>query len=272
MGEPVNNDGQPSPVLLPNSTQFYLDSEQGEKYLIQISWPLHWQKSRMAPFHFISFFWGGIVVAIGYPLQGKLFDIQRRNLDLTPPTDPPNPGYGSADAFLDFIENFVRPAVKARFPQVSVSREALYGHSYGGLFALHALFTRPRSFDFYMASSPSIWWHNLCILEEARAFVERKKAEHGKPPSLIVCWGSYEQNPPQWDNEPLDKYEGRKQSAMDLRMGDNALDLCRMLRGCSQLHVVMQNEYEGEEHMSVMSCSITRGLTMFFEDWPFHKP
>jgi hypothetical protein len=30
-------------VTLPNSEQFYLDNEKGETYLIQISWPLHWQ-------------------------------------------------------------------------------------------------------------------------------------------------------------------------------------------------------------------------------------
>lgn len=87
----------------------------------------------------------------------------------------------------------------------------------------------------------------------------------------MVSWGSYEQNPPQWDNEPLEMYEGRKQTATDLKMGDNALDLCKMLRGCDQLHAVIQHEYEGEEHMSVMSCSISRSLTMFFEDWPFHR-
>lgn len=57
----------------------------------------------------------------------------------------------------------------------------------------------------------------------------------------MVSWGSYEQNPPQWDNEPLDKYEGRKQTAMDLKMGDNALGLCKMLRGCDQLHTVIEN-------------------------------
>lgn len=34
---------KPTGVSLPNSEQFYLDSEQGSKYLIQVSWPLHWQ-------------------------------------------------------------------------------------------------------------------------------------------------------------------------------------------------------------------------------------
>lgn len=35
--------GEPSAVSLPNSEQFFLESEQGRKYLIQVSWPLHWQ-------------------------------------------------------------------------------------------------------------------------------------------------------------------------------------------------------------------------------------
>lgn len=30
-------------VSLPNSEQFYLQSEQDERFLIQVSWPLSWQ-------------------------------------------------------------------------------------------------------------------------------------------------------------------------------------------------------------------------------------
>ncbi|GFF38568.1 ferri-bacillibactin esterase BesA [Aspergillus lentulus] len=287
---------RPTPVQLPNSEQFYLESDQGETYLVQVSWPLHWEDKqtgrgalpiiylvdgnalfltateaawrRAAASHFAG---GGIIVAIGYPLNGKLYDARRRSLDLTPLTASKIPGYGGADLFLDFIENSVRPAVKTRFPRVTLAREALYGHSYGGLLALHALFTRPRSFDCYMASSPSIWWNSLCILHEARAFVENEKVSDDKSRSLMVSWGSLEQNPLQWANEPLDHYEARKQTAADLRMAGNALDLCAMLQGCSQLHAVIKTEYEGEDHTSVMSCSLSRSLTMFFEDWPFHQ-
>ncbi|GFF58855.1 putative siderophore esterase [Aspergillus udagawae] len=294
MNKTIKIGGRPSPVPIPNSEQFYLKSEQGETYLIQVSWPLHWQDNqtdrgalpiiylvdgnslfltateaawrRAASSHFAG---GGIIVAIGYPLNGKLYDARRRSFDLTLPTASKIPGYGGADMFLDFIENSVRPAVTARLPRVSLSREALYGHSYGGLLALHALFTRPRSFDCYMASSPSIWWNSLCILHEARVFLENEKVSDDKSPSLMVSWGSLEQNPPQWANEPLDHYEARKQIATDLRMADNALNLCGILRGGNQLHTVIQNEYEGEDHTSVMSCSLSRSLTMFFEDWPF---
>jgi hypothetical protein len=42
MGETVRMGDRPTPVPLPNSEQFFLDSDQGSKYLIQLSWPLHW--------------------------------------------------------------------------------------------------------------------------------------------------------------------------------------------------------------------------------------
>ena len=213
---------------------------------------------------------GGIIVAIGYPLNRELYDMRRRTLDLSPPTETPISGHGGADLFLDFIQNSVRPAIKTRFPHVSASREALYGHSYGGLLALHALFTRPRSFDCYIASSPSIWWNSKFILREAKDFVKKELLGENLP-SLLVFWGSVEQNPHQWDKEPHEKYEARKQMASDFRVSDNALELCEMLRGCKQLHTVLANEFDGEEHTSVMPCSTNRGLTMFFEDWPLRQ-
>ena len=198
----------------------------------------------------------------------KLYDARRRSLDLTPPTQAQINGYGGADLCLDFIEKAVRPAIKKRFPKLSFSREALYGHSYGGLFALHALFTRPQSFDCYIASSPSIWWNSRCILHEAKSFLDQEKAADEQAPSLMVFFGSHEQSPPQWNNEPLDHYEARKQIASDLRMGDNSRDLVGMLQDSKRLHTVVVNEYDGEEHTSVMACSMSRGLTAFFEDWP----
>lgn len=213
---------------------------------------------------------GGLVIAIGYPIHGKLYDGKRRSVDMTSPTRELISGYGKADVFLDFIEKFVRPAVKTRFPHTTITREALYGHSYGGLLALNALFTRPSSFDCYMASSPSIWWNDRCILEEAKNFMANKRSFGQVSPSLMVFWGSLESNPHRWDDETLDHYESRKQMASDLRMADNAIELCRMLEGCEQLHSCLAHEYDGEKHTSAMACSVGRSLTMFFEDWPFH--
>ncbi|MNQ18781.1 Ferri-bacillibactin esterase BesA [compost metagenome] len=41
------------------------------------------------------------------------------------------------------------------------------GHSYGGLFALHALLRRPQFFSRCAAADPSLWWQDGFILREA---------------------------------------------------------------------------------------------------------
>ncbi|KAJ5261317.1 hypothetical protein N7478_011912 [Penicillium angulare] len=283
-------------VSVPNSEQFYLDSEQGKKYLIQISWPLHWLDSNdeqgSAPIIYTvdgnALFltatesawrlgvtsentFTGIIVAIGYPVDRKLFDSERRNPDLTPATGDPNSGFGEADIFLDFIENSVRPAVKARFPKVSVSREALFGHSYGGLFTLHALFKRPYLFNFFFASSPSIWWSDKYILSEAEGFVKADQSSNGESPAVAVAWGEFEQDPPQRPNETPEQYEKRKAFWKDIYMVDNAKYLCDMLRESERLHDLDQTQFDGEDHTTVMAASVTRALNLFFQNWPLPR-
>jgi predicted alpha/beta superfamily hydrolase len=92
-----------------------------------------------------------------------------RAYDYTPPLahrsalhDPRVPAWraGGAAAFLDFIVDTLQPAV-ARAYAVDPARQVLYGHSYGGLFVLHALSTRPQAFSAYLAASPALWWFEL---------------------------------------------------------------------------------------------------------------
>lgn len=212
---------------------------------------------------------GGLIVGIGYPLNGKIYDFQRRNYDLTPPTKNPMPNCGGADKFLDFIDSSVRPAVKARFPQLIVSREGLYGHSYGGVFVLHALLTRPTMFHSYLVSSPSIWWNPACIMEEAKEFLKKEDdiVQNGSLPSMAMFWGSFEQTSPRWDNESLKDYEKRAQIEFDQKMVGHAFGLSEMLRGSKALRAVKSEEYHGEDHLSVMPCSVSRSLMILFEDW-----
>lgn len=193
--------------------------------------------------------------------------MQRRSFDLTPPpsttSTTPIAGHGGADAFLDFAEIAVKPAVKAWFPNVTTTREALFGHSYGGLFTLHALLTGPDLFDCYIAGSPSIWWNNRFIEKEAANFMLKIEMENMARPSLMLFWGSLEQDtPPRNAHESSDDYEARKKNWLDLRMIDNARELCDRLRGCERLQKVSVHEFDGEEHTSAMVCSVNRGLTV----------
>lgn len=117
-----------------------------------------------------------VIVYIGYDNALRI-DADARAYDYT----PRRPGgedvqldviggrrNGGAAAFLDLVEAEVVPRVEARAP-VDASRRVLWGHSYGGLFALHVLFTRPRAFSTYAAADPSLWWGNGQLLREEAA-------------------------------------------------------------------------------------------------------
>ena len=54
----------------------------------------------------------------------------------------------------------------------------LVGHSFGGMFSLYALFTRPTMFQHVVAISPSLWWRDRFLLEHERAFSQQ--AQEGK--------------------------------------------------------------------------------------------
>lgn len=95
---------------------------------------------------------------------------------------PPRAG-GGADAFLQLIETRIKPAIAAKLA-VDPQRQTLWGHSYGGLFVLHTLFTHPAAFQRYIAVEPSLWWGNGMILQEAQQMTERRAV----PATRLQLW------------------------------------------------------------------------------------
>lgn len=76
---------------------------------------------------------------------------------------------GGRDAFLMMIADMLLPELGRRYP-LDRSDMTIYGHSLGGLFVLHALFSRPRLFARYVAADPSVWWNAGESQREAQAF------------------------------------------------------------------------------------------------------
>lgn len=105
------------------------------------------------------------IAAIGYPTAHG-FDFDSRSRDYTPPAPPGWTGgerqallrpHGEAARFLDLLTGPISERVEARIP-VDTSRRGLWGHSYGGLFCLHALQQGMSAFDTLHVASPSLWW------------------------------------------------------------------------------------------------------------------
>jgi hypothetical protein len=121
-----------------------------------------------------------IVVGVGYPATEWPFDV-RRLYDFTPPMmDNPTPYQarlakfpsGGQDEFISFLVDRLRPELVRRY-SIDPHRQALFGHSLGGLFALHVLYTRPGAFSALIAASPAQAWNQQAILAEEREFAGR---------------------------------------------------------------------------------------------------
>ena len=83
------------------------------------------------------------------------------------------PTSGGADNFLKFFQTELIPEIEKQY-RVQPYR-ILAGHSLGGLFAIHAMISKPGLFNSYVAVSPSLQWENGEALKRAEDFLKNQK-------------------------------------------------------------------------------------------------
>ncbi|KAI8651457.1 hypothetical protein NCS55_01390600 [Fusarium keratoplasticum] len=220
-----------------------------------------------------------VVVGVGYPPGKYVYDF-RRGPDLTPPSsdgtyDLPldsngNPRtdieFGEAHDFLDFIQHEVMTHVHDKlFPKASLhtGKKALFGHSYGGIFTLNTMFTRPNLFHTYIAASPIIWWNNhFLVKEQEAAFIARDKPVE-PPLSLIVTWGTGKQDLVKKPGESEQDFKKRQDCSEDEQMRDCAKELAERLEKSPSVSSIWTREFEGEDHGSVAVTGLQHGIMQF---------
>ncbi len=214
-----------------------------------------------------------IIVAIGY---GKGLDaaILARFTDLTPSAADPamdaqlqampmfkGATYGEAEGFYRFLNNELRPQIEADY-KTDRSDNALFGHSLGGLFALHVLFDHPEAFRTYVIGSPSILWNHDAILKDVSKLEATVTAGKVAPRVLFTVGGLEEKVtddtavPPGMTREQLQA----KLSAVGEVTKTMALaDRLKALKGPAN-YKVEKVIFDGETHVSVLPSVIDRGL------------
>lgn len=105
-----------------------------------------------------------------------------RNRDMTPTelsTQPlisftgdslsgiPMSNTGGADNFLRFLNDELVPKIEGEYRTAPF--RLLAGHSFGGLFTVHTLLSRPESFKAYLAISPSLSWDDRTLIQKAQS-------------------------------------------------------------------------------------------------------
>ncbi|KAJ5182795.1 esterase [Penicillium capsulatum] len=269
---------------MPNMASWQVTNSQSEGYLIQASWPLGW--SDVSDTQTISKPANVVYTVDGNAMFMSATDVVRRRQSATvgqiativiaisylitdsnytaPPfagsTQPP--AYGGADALLDFITKDVNSFIfSSVFPHVSVNQSALFGHSYGGLFTLHTLYTAPESFDVYLAASPSIWWNDRYILQEEKKFHQKSTLKHR--PDVWMSYGTLEQHPEHLKGETDEAFQKRVSDAEYLRMADNVEEMYRRLEKTSLIKSVKKRVYQDEDHPSVIGGALSGALYYF---------
>jgi len=96
-----------------------------------------------------------------------------KSTDKTPEGELRFPTSGGADNFLKFFETELIPEIEERY-RVQPYR-ILAGHSLGGLFAIHAMITKPGLFNSFIAVSPSLQWENSEALKRVTDFLKNQK-------------------------------------------------------------------------------------------------
>jgi len=101
------------------------------------------------------------------------------------------PTSGGASHFLDFFEKELFPWVESHYRTQPF--RLLAGHSFGGLFALNALFTRPAMFEAVIAVGPSLRWDEDLPLRQARSFFDDRNELNA---TLFVAMANEEEGDP----------------------------------------------------------------------------
>lgn len=226
-----------------------------------------------------------MVVGVGYPLTQSVFDLCRRAEDFTPPSKDHIRGpdkqdgsssddiqWGGAEHFLSMLESDIIPDIESRLlPQLSIvpSQRALFGHSFGGLFSLFALFTHRTLFNTYLIASPSIWFNNCAIIREQEAEYlagYQWNVSDCHKPRLLLTYGSLEQFPQKKRNETDEEFQRRESGAAAKRMRDNVHEMQARLSTSGRLGQVEIQELDGEDHGRAAGCAIQRGIQWLLDD------
>ncbi len=163
---------------------------------------------------------------------------------------------GGADALLELIERKIRPQVYKRV-QLDSEDQTLWGHSLGGVFVLHTLFTRTGAFQNYVAGSPSMWWGKGVPAIEAQRFALHN-AGHAVNAAIHV--GGREQGGGSRATRGINN--PRVSAMLELRRSvppDAAKQLVADLQGVGKLQVTYR-EFPELDHGEMFRASLVGGL------------
>ena len=156
---------------------------------------------------------------------------------------PVHEGNGGAPGFLRFVREELIPSIEAEY-RADPRGRALYGHSFGGLFAFYSLLEGEGTFHRFIVGSPALSWDQEVIFELENRFAE---AHSSLPARAFFSVGLLE--PEEWLmvsnlRKLLDVLDKRKYEGFEFA----------------------SHFFEDETHTSSVPVTISRGLRYIYSE------
>jgi predicted alpha/beta superfamily hydrolase len=214
-----------------------------------------------------------IIVSIGYPnlppdspyADGRYYDYQIPVWETCPPPELPGVPSGG-EAFITFLDTVLRPWIHNYFPSATFDRDALYGHSFSGLFTIYTLMTRPELFDVFLSASPFLVWNDAYIFDHLEPFHTASLPNGTTKPALQITYGGYECNPQKRRTESLEAFRERRAFIQSMRICELSDRLYKEIKNSPNLRHIEKREYPFSYHPAVGGNAIADGLD-YFLDW-----
>lgn len=207
----------------------------------------------------------GVLMAIGYPTDDA-YDPFRRSWDLGPPPGQNYPPFwddgeevrtGGGGEMARFLLEDVRSFVAAKV-RVNPEHQGLFGHSFGGLFALWLLFQNPKAFSHWIAVSPAITWEESFLLDHLSRF------DAGAAQAYVHLSAG------EWEGDHLAPFQTQAPDAAE-RLKEKAktrtIAAAEEMAAALSKHPGLTADYEtysGENHMSVLPVAVNRAIQRVF--------
>lgn len=110
-------------------------------------------------------------IVVGIANVDRKRDFTHTTTDESLKKDYPTTGHSAK--FIEFIEKELQPFVQKNYK--TTDTKYVVGQSLGGLLATEVLLKKPQLFTHYLIVSPSLWWDNETMLNQADAYLQKQK-------------------------------------------------------------------------------------------------
>ena len=154
------------------------------------------------------------------------------------------PTTGHSDAFIRFIENELQPFIEKKYH--ANKDRTIIGQSLGGLLATEILLKKPALFNNYIIISPSLWWNNGSLLQEATAVLSKNFFSHKQ---VYIGVGK----------------EGLTPTELPRVMEVDANLLAKKIKSINNKSITVYFDYlPAEDHATIMHQAVFNALRMLY--------